>query len=130
MRVFVLKQFRNWSQKHSITSNLLLKAVDEIDRGIIDANLGGNLYKKRIATKDRGKSGSVRTLLAYSANHRTVFMYAFEKGERDNVSQKEKSSLKLLGKYYLNLSDSELTSLLKRKVVFEIIKRKEKRHER
>ena len=40
---------------------------------------GGFLYKKRIATKGRGKSGSVRTLLALQMNNKAYFLYGFEK---------------------------------------------------
>lgn len=62
MRIFAIKLFYKWAQGNELTDNLLCDAVDEIERGNVDANIGGNLYKKRIATKGRGKSGSVRTL--------------------------------------------------------------------
>lgn len=38
--------------------------ADEMERGLIDADLGGHVVKKRVAIGGRGKSGGVRTLLA------------------------------------------------------------------
>ena len=126
MRIFAIKRFRSWANAHDLSDELLCEAVDEITRGLIEANLGGNLYKKRIATKGRGKSGSVRTLLAYSANHRTIFLYAFEKSDRDNITPKEKAALQELGRFYLMLSDSELAQRLESKAIIEVTRRKEK----
>ncbi len=39
--------------------------VEEMVKGLIDADLGGHVYKKRIALPGKGKSGSVRTLLRF-----------------------------------------------------------------
>ncbi len=125
MRVFAIKRFYSWAQSNELTDGLLCEAVNDIEKGNVEANLGGNLFKKRIATKGRGKSGSVRTLLAYSAHRRTFFLYAFEKSDRDNITQREKTALKELGKFYLNLSDADLTPRLETKAIVEITKGKE-----
>lgn len=65
MRIFVIKEFSKWAKACDLTDELLCNAVDEIELGLIDADLGGHLVKKRIATKGRGKSGSVRSLLSF-----------------------------------------------------------------
>jgi hypothetical protein len=100
----------------------LRKAIDEIERGLVDADLGSLLLKKRIATKGRGKSGSIRTLLIFSKGHRTIFMYGFEKSERDNITQKERKMLQELGNFYLSLTDTELESRLISKALRELRK--------
>ena len=105
-----------------MTDDLLRDAVEEIERGLIDADLGGHLLKKRIATKGRGKSGSVRTLVIFSRGSRTIFMYGFEKSERANITQKEKKMLQELGKFYLALTDKELESRLKSRALREVRK--------
>ena len=125
MRIFAIKAFHKWAQNSDLTDGLLRDAVNEVERGIVDANLGGNLYKKRIATKGRGKSGSVRTLLVYAAGKRTFFIFGFEKAAQANISQKEEKALKILGKEYLKFDDDKLTALLKEKAIFEITKGKE-----
>jgi len=128
LRIFKLKRFSVWAKKHDLTDNLLQQAVKEIIGGKVDANLGNNLYKKRIATRGRGKSRSVRTLLTYSANNRTFFLYAFEKNQQANITPKETSALQELGRFYLKLSDVELTVRLKNRAIIEISKVKEQSH--
>jgi hypothetical protein len=124
MRIFTIKEFHKWARNNELTDDLLRKAVVEIEQGLIDADLGSNLLKKRVATKGRGKSGSVRTLLAYSTGKRTIFMYGFEKSDRSNISAKEKKALQELGKFYLTLSDRELEPRLASRAIVEIRKEK------
>ncbi|HEX4774458.1 MAG TPA: type II toxin-antitoxin system RelE/ParE family toxin [Candidatus Saccharimonadales bacterium] len=120
MRIFAIKRFHAWAKGHELTDALLRRAVEEIAQGNVEANLGGHLYKKRIATKGRGKSGSVRTLVAYSAKQRTFFLYAFEKNDQSNITPREKIALQELGKFYLGLTDKELTLRLKNRAIIEV----------
>ena len=64
MSVFKTKPFHDWQKKEDIPNKSLCAAVDEMSRGLIDANLGGGLVKKRIARPGAGKSSGFRTLLA------------------------------------------------------------------
>ncbi len=70
MRVFTNKPFDRWAKKTTITDNQLVNAAVEVVRGEWDADLGGALYKKRIAETGKGKSGSYRTLIAMKVNVR------------------------------------------------------------
>lgn len=65
MRVFKNKAFAKWAVKEGLNDETLLSAIREIDNGLVDADLGGHIVKKRVALHGRGKSGGVRTLLAY-----------------------------------------------------------------
>lgn len=121
MRIFKIKSFNKWASKNGLTDALLLEAVNEISRGLMDANLGGNLYKKRIATKGRGKSGSVRTLLAYVKDFRVFFLFAYEKKELENITESEKKILQELGSGYLALPDKKIEALLQKQVLIEVI---------
>ena len=120
MRIFATKKFYAWAADHDLSDDKLRNAVKEIQDGIVDANLGGSLYKKRVATRGRGKSCSVRTLLAYSAGQRTFFLYAFEKGDRANVTHKEKTAMQIVGKEFLEMSDAELSKRIKSRTIREI----------
>ena len=120
MRIFKLRSFSRWAEKHDLTDAILKSAVEEIAAGCVEASLGGNLYKKRIATKGRGKSGSVRTILTYSAGSKTIYLYAFEKSERDNIIDKEKAALQVLGSFYLNMDDKELEERLSSGAIIEV----------
>jgi hypothetical protein len=86
----------------------LCAAVSEMERGLIDADLGGAVLKKRVALPGRGKSGSVRTLVATNKSNRWFFLFGFEKNERGNVSAKELEALRAIATDLLRLSSVEL----------------------
>lgn len=112
-RVFKTYTFSRWMKDTELTDELLLNAVAEMQNGLIDADLGGGVVKKRIALAGRGKSGSSRTLLATNKNDRWFFMFGFEKNERENVNSKELKSLKAVASDLLRYSDEELNVAVK-----------------
>lgn len=73
-RVLKTKHFARWMKKTELTDESLCSAVDEMQQGLIDADLGGNLYKKRVGLANRGKRGGARTLLATNLDNRW-FLY-------------------------------------------------------
>jgi hypothetical protein len=84
-RVFKTRHFSRWMRKTELTDKVLCLAVAEMVQGLIDADLGAGVVKKRIALPGRGKSGGVRTLLATNKGNRWFFLFGFEKNERANV---------------------------------------------
>jgi hypothetical protein len=51
--------------------------------------------KTRIALPGKGKSGGARVIYYYLKNHQTVYLlYAFTKGEADNLSAEGKKSMR------------------------------------
>ena len=74
----------------------------------MDANLGGHIYKKRLAKPGGGKSGGWRTLLAFKLGNKAFFVYGFAKNSRANVDARELKALKLLAKTLLSYSDEQL----------------------
>ncbi len=120
MRIFKSKHFTRWAKRQDLRDDVLREAVDEIEDGLIDANLGGNIYKKRIATQGRGKRGSTRTIIAFKRSHRIFFVYGFEKGERSNITEKELQALKIYGKTLLNWPDREILKRINEGELFEI----------
>ena len=79
MRIFKNKEFHKWTKKQSIKDSSLQKAVQEMNDGLYDANLGGGIYKKRIAYGGKGKRGGVRTILAFQIGKKAFFIYGFAK---------------------------------------------------
>ena len=79
-----------------------------MQQGLVDADLGANVYKKRVPLLGQGKSGSLRTLIAFQVDNKTFFIYGFSKSTRSNISVKEMKSLKLLAKELLNYSEEKL----------------------
>ena len=60
-RVFRTRTFTRWMRKTGLTDEALSDAVDEMARGLVDADLGGHVVKKRVALPGKGKSGGART---------------------------------------------------------------------
>ena len=54
-RAFKTKIFTKWMRKTDLKDQDLLFAVAEMEAGLIDADLGGNVFKKRIALPGMGK---------------------------------------------------------------------------
>jgi hypothetical protein len=79
-----------------------------MERGLIDARLGGQVVKKRVALPGRGKRGSTRTLVAFKKGDKAFFIYGFAKNERANVTDKELRALRLLAKELLNYATAAL----------------------
>jgi hypothetical protein len=95
-------------RKTELTESALCSAVTEMSNGLIDADLGGGVLKKRVALPGRGKSGSTRTLLATNRASRWFFVFGFEKNERANVTGRETEALQILAADLLRLNPSQL----------------------
>ena len=81
----------------------LCAAVREMMDGLHDAELGGSLFKKRVARDGQGKRGGFRTLVATNRGSRWIFMYGFAKNERGNIDKDELEALKKLSGHLLAL---------------------------
>jgi hypothetical protein len=125
MRVYKTRAFQRWLSKQVLTDEMLFEAVSEIEQGLVDANLGGFLYKKRIALPGRGKRGSVRTLLAVKHGSKAIYLYGFEKNQRDNLTVNEEKAYKLIAKTVLGYTDGELQERLNEQSLIEIVHKPE-----
>jgi len=119
-RVFKTRTFSKWVKKTELTDQALCKAVSEMEDGLCDADLGGNVFKKRVALPGRGKSGSTRTLVATNLGYLWFFMFGFEKSEKDNITKKEKEALQLTASDLLKLTPTQINSLIKNGQLKEI----------
>ena len=108
MKRLKTRYFNKWAEKSNITDIDLLKASKALENGLYAANLGGNLFKIRIARESKGKSSGYRTILAYIKNVKVIFLYGYPKNEKDNISKKELEAFKKLSKDYLALSPSQV----------------------
>jgi len=119
-RVFKTRHFSRWMRKTALTQEALCLAISEMENGLIDADLGGGVAKKRIPLPGRGKSGGARTLLATNKGSLWFFVYGFEKNERANVNVRELEALKAVAADLLKLSSAELDSLVDSEALQEI----------
>lgn len=90
MAVYKTREFARWARKQGLKDATLCDAIREIVNGLYEADLGGNLVKKRIARPGRGKSGGFRTLLATNHGNQCFFLYGFAKSERSNIDRERR----------------------------------------
>lgn len=114
------KDFARWQAGEKLPDVVLCEAVQEMERGLIDADLGGFLYKKRVARHGGGKSGGYRTLLLAKIGNRYVFLLGFSKSDKANITQDEKKALQFAGKVFLQLTALALSKALQAGVLLEI----------
>jgi hypothetical protein len=114
------RNFARWARKTGLADSLLDEAVLEIGRGLLEADLGGGILKKRIALPGRGKRGSIRTLLATNRNDRWFFVFGFEKNKRANISDNELESLKKLAKHLLGLTAAQIMAAIEEGALMEV----------
>jgi hypothetical protein len=95
-------------RKTDLSDAELCHAVAEMRQGLIDADLGGGVVKKRIAIGGRGKSSGARTLLATNRVSRWFFVFGFEKNERANIASDELDVLQELAKDLLARTSVQL----------------------
>jgi len=112
VNVYLSKAFTCLARSEGLTDVHICQAVAEMNTGLIDANLGAGLFKKRIAMPGQGKRGSWRALLGFQAGKKAFFVYLFPKNSRDNIEDDEMKALKRLTRYYLTLKPSEIKTAL------------------
>jgi len=111
-RVFKTRHFSRWMRKRRLLDAALCEAVSEMRRGLVDADLGGSVVKKRVALPGRGKRGGARTLVVTNKVDRWFFLFGFEKSERPDVSAKELQAVQAVAADLLQLASKELDALI------------------
>jgi hypothetical protein len=107
-RVFKTRTFARWSRKTALPDASLCEAVAEMTSGLIDADLGGKVYKKRLALPGRGKRGGGRVIVGTNLGDRWFFLYGFEKNERASIDDRELAALQKLAGALLKLDARQL----------------------
>jgi len=57
--------------------------------GLVDADLGGGLLKKRIGLPGRGRRGGARLIVATRRSDRWFFLAGYSKAEREDLEPEE-----------------------------------------
>jgi hypothetical protein len=120
MRIFKVNWFTRFASKVGIQDDELKSAVNSLEVGQVDANLGGGVYKVRIARPGEGKSGGYRVIVFFRSGDRTFFVYGFAKSDRPNISRKEVRLLKRQAKELLFMSDAQINRAVQERIIKEI----------
>jgi len=122
MRVFKNKWFNHWASNEGISDAVLLDAAKEVAIGMVDADLGGCLFKKRLPRAGAGKRGGYRVIVGYKRpnTERIVFLYAFAKNDKANISAKEEAALSLAAESFVSTADKQVQELLATGSIWEV----------
>ena len=120
IRVFKTRHFNRWMRKTELSDGALCQAVNEMLQGLIDADLGGGVVKKRIGISGRGKSGGVRTLIATNKGSKWFFVFGFEKNDRANITENELEALQELAQELLARTVKQLDETIQNGTLTEI----------
>ena len=107
-------------KKSELSDADLWAAVEEMDQGLIDADLGGDIVKKRVALPGQGKRGGVRTIVATKMAGRWFFLFGFKKSERSNIDKDELKALQEVAKELLGFDDRQLDIALAAGEIVEV----------
>jgi hypothetical protein len=121
MRIFKNPWFTRFTSKEGIQNSELKDIVNDVlETGRADADLGGGVYKVRIARSGEGKSGGYRVIVFFKSGERTFFHYAFAKSALENISKGELKVMKRQAKKYFTQSDEQINMQLMNGNLLEI----------
>jgi len=112
MAVYKTKEFPRFARKARLRDNSLTAAAEAVAAGRWDADLGGGVFKQRIAREGGGKSGGFRTIVLFRIGGHSFFVHGFAKSDKANVTGTELKALKALAGVLLGL-DAEGLKLAK-----------------
>jgi len=98
----------------------LKETVDSLEAGQADAELGGNVYKMRIARPGEGKSGGYRVIVFFRSGDKTFFVYGFAKSEKGNIDRGELQGFKVRSKDAFSMTEEQINYRLKNGTLVEV----------
>lgn len=120
MRIFKTKVFRRFQRKEGLSDATLCEAVARAEDGSIDAILGRGLIKQRVAREGAGQRGGFRTIIAYRAGMRAVFVFGVAKSERENITAADARDMAETGALILGLDAKDIASMIEGGELWEI----------
>ena len=105
-RVFKTAWFAKHASKVGISNSELCQAIQEMNKGLWDANLGGNVFKKRL------NENRHRSIVLSKTDTYWFFTFLFAKADQENISKDELNGFKKLAKDFGQLSDTEISAML------------------
>jgi hypothetical protein len=98
----------------------LRDAVARAQKGQIDADLGGDVIKQRIARPGQGRSKGYRVIIFFRRGSKAFFEYGFSKSQRSNIDRDEEDQFKRAAKHVLALTEKQLMELVKKGEFVEV----------
>ena len=119
-RIYKNRWFAKFAAREGISDATLVAAINQANRGQVDADLGGGLIKQRVAREGRGKSGGYRTLVFFRHEERAIFAFGFAKSDKANISTAELKVYKKAAKVVLALTQTQIDIEVREERLFEV----------
>lgn len=120
MPLYKTRPFARIAKKAGITDTALKAAIAEMQKGIIHADLGGNVYKQRVPVPGRGKRGGSRVIIAANLHDRWIFAHCYLKKDQDTIAPDEEIAFKEFARVYMELDGEALQMAVERGILEEI----------
>jgi hypothetical protein len=119
LQVILTKEVTRWLKRQRyVSAEALVHASAEVVQGTHEASLGGNLFKKRIAsTPNKGKSGGSRLIVAFKSGNDIFILFAFDKNDKENISPQEKKALLLAAESLFTLDSADIEKAIEAKML-------------
>ena len=113
MRIFKSSWFTKFAAKKGIKDASIKALVDDIlEQDLANADLGGNVYKIRLARSGKGKSGGYRVIVFFKSESKTFFYYAYPKSVLSNINERELRNFKRISKGYFSMTEEQITKAI------------------
>ncbi|MBS0359389.1 MAG: type II toxin-antitoxin system RelE/ParE family toxin [Proteobacteria bacterium] len=122
MKILTTRHFSKWAKKQKVSTDNLATAAEEVRNGNYEANLGGNVIKKRMPFHGKGKRGGIRTIIFYKQHDKLIFVHGFQKNEQSDISDAELKGFKELAKIFMSMSEHQFQHGIKIGNFMEIVK--------
>jgi len=118
--IYKNRWFAKFAIREGISDATLVAAIEQANRALIDADLGGGLIKQRVAREGEGKSGGYRTLVFFRHEERAIFAFGFAKSDKANLSAAELKVYKQAAKIVLALTQAQIDTEVREARLFEV----------
>jgi len=119
VRIFKTRTLAKFTRQNGISDDGLIDAVDRAVRGLVDADLGGQIIKQRVARPGQGKRGGFRMIIGIRSD-RAVFLFAFAKNERENIDKAEMMTLRAIVASFLDATEEKIAQALQDGTLIEV----------
>jgi hypothetical protein len=120
VRIFKTKTLARFTKRERIADASLCKAIEDAERGLVEADLGGGLIKQRVARAGQGKSGGYRMLIGFRSKLRAVFLFGFAKSELDNIDDEQLATLRETAALWIAADAQKIERALKDGLLIEV----------
>jgi hypothetical protein len=114
------KEFARFARREGIGDDALLEALDRAERGLVDADLGGNLIKQRVHRPGQGRRGGFRTVIVWRARELSFFVFGFAKKDKADLTPREYDAYRKIAALLLRHTDESIKRAIEVRELVEL----------